>query len=71
MWTGDATPDDPYLGALHLRLSSVHVCNALAEVELSVILVVHALYLKEGGVWARIALCTLVPENPALAVESC
>ena len=42
----------------------------LAKVKLGVFLVANTFYLDERGVWARVALGALVPEDAALVVES-
>ena len=42
----------------------------LAKVKLGVFLVANTFYLDERGVWAGVSLCTLVPEDAALAVKS-
>jgi hypothetical protein len=42
----------------------------LAKVKLGVFFVGNTLYLDERGVWAGVSLCTLVPEDAALGVES-
>lgn len=66
----DAPPDNADLRALYLSLRAVHIRNALAKVELGILLACHALDLDQGGVRARVALCALVPQNAAFAVES-
>ena len=41
-----------------------------AKAKLGVFLVSNTFYLDEGGVWVGVSLCTLVPEDAALGVES-
>ena len=44
-------PYHPYLRASDLSLPTIHVRDALAEVERCGLLVVHILDLDDGGVW--------------------
>lgn len=53
-------PDDADLGAAHLLLCAVDVCDALAEIERSGLGVIDALNLDERGVWVGVALAALV-----------
>lgn len=71
MWTGYTTPDNTDFRPLDFPLRPINICNALAEVELGVFLVDNTFYLNEGSVGAGVALCALVSEDTALAVESC
>lgn len=49
-------PDYPYLRSSYLFLAPVDVCDALAEVELGRLGVVHAFDLDEGGVGVGVPL---------------
>lgn len=62
---GDAPPDDAHLGAVDLALGAVDERNALAEVELGVLLRSDTLDLDERGVRAGVALAALVAQDPA------
>ena len=44
------SPDHPYLRTSDLSLCPVDVCDALAEIELRALGVIHAFDLDEGGV---------------------
>ena len=63
--SSNAPPDNADLRTLHLALGTVDVRNALAQVELGILLVPDAFNLDEGSVRARIALSTLVAEDAA------
>lgn len=66
----DAPPDNADFGALDLALCLVDVCDALAEVELCVLLCCDALNLYQGGVRAGVALRPLVAQHTPFAVQS-
>lgn len=63
-----APPDDADVRPVHGALCLVHVRDALAEIELGVLLGCAALYLDEGRVGAGVALAALVAEDAAFGV---
>ena len=67
MRAGNSPPDDADLGAVDLALGAVDVRDALAEVELCVLLGADALDGDERGVRACVALAALVLGSAARA----
>ncbi len=67
---GDAAPDDPDLGALLLLVAPVDEGDPLAEVELSVLLLLDTLDGDEGDVGVLGTVAPLEAHEGALGVES-
>jgi hypothetical protein len=70
VYTGDTTPDNTNLGAIHSLLGAVHISNALAKVKGSILFALNILNADECGIWALITLATLEALNTALRVET-
>jgi len=71
VWACGTAPNDANIRPSDLSLCAVDVREPLAKVELRIFFCCDALDLHEGGVGSRVALATLVTQNPALSVESC
>jgi hypothetical protein len=65
-----APPDNPYLRPMDLPLCAVYIRNPFTEVVLGVLFASDAFDLDKGGIGTRVALCALVAQDAAFAVES-
>ena len=63
--SSNAPPDNADLRTLHLALGTVDVRNALAQVELGILLVCDTLDLNQGGIRAGVALAALMAQHTA------